>query len=244
MVFARYLAMTADELASVSPPEQLCYLACHFSPYGFGLCNIPDTLPPGAMLCVNDRIPIQSHDPALVASQLARAVDVLEAESVLLEFRRGGDVFVDAILRELSCPVGVWEGDAQGRGCPVFLDCPEVNVPIDRHLAPWQGREIWLEEHKPSAALRSRKTVAPSATGMPFPARSTGMTSCTAATPSQQKGKRPSLPSPAHRRTGMPWCKKPRLWGSPGRWDSTDSVSHNGRKIGVPDSTPIIYFRV
>ena len=149
MVFARYLAMTADELASASPPEQLCYLACHFSPYGFGLCNIPDTLPPGAMLCVNDRIPIQSHDPALVASQLARAVDVLEAGSVLLEFRRGGDVFVDAILRELSCPVGVWEGDARGRDCPVFLDCPEVNVPIDRHLAPWQGREIWLEEHKP-----------------------------------------------------------------------------------------------
>lgn len=150
MVLPLYLAMTAAEMSAAGAvPEKAAWMACHFSPYSEGITNIPDTLPRGAMLILNDRMPCQGHSPGLVVQQLTRAVEQLGSESVLLDFQRSSEpeagAMVKAIVKALPCPVGVSNGCAGELDCPVFLSPAPLHVPLAQYLSPWQGREIWLE---------------------------------------------------------------------------------------------------
>ena len=58
MAIAPFLAMTAAETRnhSVLPPK-IAWMACHFSPYGLGLSNLPQRLPPHALLLLDDITP-------------------------------------------------------------------------------------------------------------------------------------------------------------------------------------------
>lgn len=150
MVLPLYLALTAAEISSVSPiPDRCAYMACHFSAYTEGICNIPSSLPNGTMLILNDRLPCQGHSASLVANQISEAAIRLGCESVLLDFQRppGPEsvTMVSAILSALNCPAAVTEGFAQGLDCPVFLSPAPLHLPLADYLKPWQGREIWLE---------------------------------------------------------------------------------------------------
>lgn len=150
MVLPLYLALTAAEISLTSPLPSLCaYMACHFSPYTEGISNIPDALPCGSLLILNDRIPCDHHSPDLVAGQLAAAVEWLGCESVLLDFERPPNPetsnMARSIIQSLSCPVAATEAYAKDFSCPVFLSPGPLHMPLAAHLAPWQGREIWLE---------------------------------------------------------------------------------------------------
>ena len=58
MGISHYLAMTGVEIAAAEAlPENIAYMACHFSPYGTGLTGAPEVLPKHSMLILNDRIP-------------------------------------------------------------------------------------------------------------------------------------------------------------------------------------------
>ena len=150
MALPLYLALTAAEISAVSPLPDLCaYMACHFSPYTAGISNIPLTLPPGSMLILNDRLPCQGHSADLVAGQLSDAAARLGCESILLDFQRPpepeAETIVNAILSSVSCPVAITESFARHRDWPIFLSPAPLYLPMDEYLAPWQGREIWLE---------------------------------------------------------------------------------------------------
>ena len=150
MVLPLYLALTAAEISCASSmPALSAYMACHFSPYTEGLSNVPDALPFGSILILNDRIPCDHHSADLVAGQLAAAVQRLGCESVLLDFERPPEeesrAMVRTILQALPCPVAVTESFAPGLPCPVFLSPAPLHLSLEAHLAPWQGREIWLE---------------------------------------------------------------------------------------------------
>ena len=150
MVLPLYLAMTASEISSQpSLPAYMAYMACSFSPYALGLSGIPSSLPGGKMLIVNDRMRCQGHSPDLVVGQLQEMVTRHECESVLLDFQRlpepESDTMVRKITQALSCPVAATEGFAADLDCPVFLSPAPLHIPLVEYLAPWQGREIWLE---------------------------------------------------------------------------------------------------
>lgn len=150
MVLPLNLAMTPAEMsACTNLPGRVAWMACHFSPYGQGLANIPDALPAGSMLILNDRMACSGHSPGLVAQQLADAVKHLGCESVLLDFQRPSEpesaAMVTALLEALPCPAAVTEGYAKGRSCPVFLAPSPLHIPLRDHLIPWKNREIWLE---------------------------------------------------------------------------------------------------
>ena len=149
MALPLYLALTAAEMAGNSIPPQSAYMACHFSPCGKGLSNLPPSLPPGAMLILDDSTPMAGHDPELILKQLSIQVERLHCESILLDFQRP-DVNAQRELAKLTagalpCPVGVSELYAGGLPCPVFLPPVPPDKPPVEHLKPWQGREIWLE---------------------------------------------------------------------------------------------------
>ena len=149
MVLPLYLAQTSLEMAGNSLPEHPAYLACHFSPGGQGLSNLPQALPAGAMLILDDSTPMAGHDPELIVRQLADAIRQHSCESLLLDFQRGnisGQQELAKLLTDsLPCPVGVSEVYAELLSCPVFLPPVPPDKPLKDYLAPWQGREIWLE---------------------------------------------------------------------------------------------------
>ena len=150
MALPRYLALTAAEISAFPAIGfPFAYMACHFSPYTEGLSNIPETLPHGGILILNDRLPCQGHSADLVASQLADAAEHLHCESVLLDFQRPPEpesaIIAARIISSLPCPVAVTAGFTADLDCPIFLSPAPLHCPLEEHLAPWKDREIWLE---------------------------------------------------------------------------------------------------
>lgn len=160
MGLPRYLAMTAAEFHSAAAlPSHPGWMACHFSCYGLGLSNMPASLPEGAMIIVNDRTPVNMHDPEIILSQLQELTENCRPGCILLDFQRPDQAQTQKIAyrlcTQLSCPVGVSEAYAKDLECPVFLPPPPLHRPLKDHLKPWNGRQIWLE----SALLAQTVTV-------------------------------------------------------------------------------------
>lgn len=151
MALPLYLAMTAAEIRDNVPlPPKFAYMACHFSSYGTGISNCPQFLPPGSMLILNDRIPIRGHDPRQITDQLLQMIDAFQYSSLLLDFQRPDReetaILAKMLYEALPCSVGLSEVYGQVvAACPVFLPPPPPDTALADYIAPWQGREIWLE---------------------------------------------------------------------------------------------------
>ena len=149
MVLPLYLAQTPLEMAGNSLPEHPAYMACHFSPGGKGLSNLPQALPTGSMLILDDSTPMDGHEPTLILNQLAQAISGLGCGSLLLDFQQrdipGQQELAKLLSGSLPCPVGVSELYGKELSCPIFLPPLPPDRPLSEYLAPWQGREIWLE---------------------------------------------------------------------------------------------------
>ena len=145
-----FLAMTAGELLNTAQlPEKPAWMACHFSPYGTGLSNLPRSLPVGAMLILNDRLPPDWHDPQQAADLLAQIAKELECDSILLDFQRPENEktasVVEAVLKTAACPVGVSSCYGRGLACPVLLPPIPPYLSLPEALSSWQNQELWLE---------------------------------------------------------------------------------------------------
>lgn len=143
-----YLAMTAAEVRGCDTvPEKMAWMACHFSPYGTGLTNLPARLPEGSLLILNDRTPVHGHDPKRIRGQLEQAVTEMKCRAVLLDLQRQSDEVKEIIeeLQNLPCPVIVSAQYAAGLRCPVFLPPVPLLKTVGEYIKPWKGREIWLE---------------------------------------------------------------------------------------------------
>ena len=135
MVLPLYLAMTGAEICAISHPAYL-------------MEDLSDLPPPGFLPVVTDRFPIDGQ--ALHRFCQGR-------ETVVLDFERPPTPAMRAAVQGLPCPVAA-PPEYPDRG-PVFLPLPPLHVPLAQYLAPWQGREIWLE-----AALQ-KQTITVTASG-------------------------------------------------------------------------------
>jgi len=145
MAFPLYFALTGAEFRLCDRlPDHCGWLSCHFSASGTGITNIPQDLPKGSMLILDDSTPICGHDPEQIIQQIL----TLHIDSVLLDFQRPPteeSLSMAKALTALPCPVGVSESHAKDLSCPVFLPPPPLYMPLHKYIAPWQSREIWLE---------------------------------------------------------------------------------------------------
>ncbi len=163
MAVCQHLAMTAAEISAAPRlPEGLGYMACHFSAYGTGLSNIPEQLPKGTMLILNDRVPICGHDHIQIVQELSDTVEALGCGWVLLDFQRPecqelADLAA-LLVQALPCPVGVSHHYAQALACPVLLPPVPLCKSLTAHTASWVSREIWLELADDSACIAVTKT--------------------------------------------------------------------------------------
>ena len=150
MAMEPILAMTAAEMRNISDfPPRIAWMACHFSPYGLGLSNLPAELPPGSLLIVDDFTPPHGHDPVLITEQLTLCAEKLLCGAILLDFQRQDCPETAALAKHLTetlpCPTALSESYADDLDCPIFLPPVPPSIPLEEHITPWQGREIWLE---------------------------------------------------------------------------------------------------
>ena len=170
MVLPLNLAMTPAEVqCAASFPERIAWMACHFSETEEGLTDLPQQLPEGAMLILDDHKNCDGHDPELVVQQLTDTVTQCGCESVLLDFQRPHDAqtgaMVQAIVNALPCPVAVTAAFARDLSCPVFLSPCPMHMALADYLKPWKDREIWLE----AALCQEQAVVSKSGTGFRQP---------------------------------------------------------------------------
>lgn len=156
MAIVPYLAMTAAEMQNTpSLPEKCGWMACHFSPYGTGLSNIPRTLPDGSLLILNDRTPIQGHDPERIAAQLKDAISRLHCCGLLLDFQQEQEelrALTEYLADALPCPVAAPERYAADNSC-VFLPPVPLDTPIRDYLSSWQRKTVWLDTAMNAACI-------------------------------------------------------------------------------------------
>lgn len=150
MVIRPYLAMTAAEFRECKDfSGSIGWMSCLFSPYGAGLSNLPQALPEGSLLILSDYTPMLGHDPQTIAGQLEDCIRAFGCRGLLLDFQRPNveqTVHLAALLAAvLPCPVGVSDEYAKELDCPVFLPPVPPDTPLTEYIAPWAGREIWLE---------------------------------------------------------------------------------------------------
>ena len=156
-----YLAMTAAEFQEKGRDyPHIAWMACHFSPYGTGLSNLPPALPQGSILMLNDRTPVAGHDPAQIARQMQELAEEFSCDGIVLDFQRPNDPQTRRIAScvcDLPCPVAVTPAYAEGLNKAVLLPpIPMTTLPED-HFAPWKGREIWLEVAPECRCIRITK---------------------------------------------------------------------------------------
>ena len=150
MPIAHYLAMTAAEMAGNSAfPRHAAWMACHFSPSGVGLSNLPNWLPPDCLLILDDSTPIHDHAPERIASELSGCMEKFQCAGLLLDFQRPGEAqtreLTAHLCEALPSPVVVSDVYAEGLDCPVFLSPVAPDEAMASRLARWQGREVWLD---------------------------------------------------------------------------------------------------
>ena len=150
MAIDRYLAMTPGELAKrPNSSAKIAWMACHFSSSGPGLSNLPQALPEGSMLILDDSTPFNGHDPAAISRELCQAVDQLAVHSVLLDLQRPNAPQVQELAKilvtTLPCPTGVSMLYAHDLDCPVFLPPLPLDQGLQEYLLPHKGRTVWLD---------------------------------------------------------------------------------------------------
>lgn len=148
MAITPFLAMTAAEMHNCPHlPPKIAWMACHFSPYGRGLSNLPDSLPECSMLVVDDITPIHGHDPEVITQQLAEAVQRHKLAGILLDFQRPGseETAELAVYLTQSLPCSVIVSEHYGDNAPIFLSPVPPTVSLQDHIAPWKERDIWLD---------------------------------------------------------------------------------------------------
>lgn len=149
MAIPLYLALTGAEFHCCKAlPDKIGWMACHFSPYGTGLSNLPQRLPEGSLLILNDRTPIRGHDPQRIQEQLSQAVETFKCAGLLVDFQRPDCSEAAVLVRTLAtlpCPVAVSSPYAEESDCAVFVSPVPLLRPVGDYLARWAGREVWLD---------------------------------------------------------------------------------------------------
>ena len=145
-----YLAMTGGEFFCADRlPDKVAWMACHYSCYGTGLSNLPEELPEGSLIIVNDRTPPWQHDVGLITQQLLQLSETEKPFGFLLDLQRPdlskNRELVRAVAHALPCPVAVSALYADEVDAPVFLPLLPTDMLLTDHMAPWSGRAIWLE---------------------------------------------------------------------------------------------------
>ena len=145
-------------------PLYLAMSALEFRPFphpAFLILEAGQMPPPGVLPVITDGFSLDRQ----FLSEVCQGRD-----AVLLDFERPPAADTRSMIQSLPCPAAAPPGYA-GTG-PVFLPPAPLHLPLEQYLAPWKGREIWLE-----AALRKQTvTVTPKGATVSVPCTNQDLT--------------------------------------------------------------------
>lgn len=140
MDFSLYLAMAPMGAL----PKELGY-ARFFCPFGAEKPPM-EGLPEGYLPIFTDSTPYAGQKPEDIANQWVPLLK--DGPGIVLDFQKKGQPglwdFVQALRRLLPCPLAA-APEYAGTSGPVFLPPIPPDILPEDALAPWQGREIWLD---------------------------------------------------------------------------------------------------
>ena len=150
MAIPFYLAMTPHQFQNTPRlPRPAAWMGCRFSGGHPGLSDLPEALPPGSLLMLNDSRPMDGHDHGLILEQLSHTAEAFLCDGIVLDFQRPWNGQTAALVRFLSSrlpsPMAVSEIYAKDTDQTIFLSPTPPDVSLAGHLAPWKGRDIWLD---------------------------------------------------------------------------------------------------
>lgn len=159
MGIPQYLAMTDGEIAACARlPPRLARMGCHFS--DDGLVELPQALPSGALLVLDDRVPMAAQDPGYILAQLAEALEKFSCTGLLLDFQQAENApqreLVRLLTRELTIPLAAPPAYAV-EGCRLFLSPVAADQTVEEALSPWAGKRIWLDTAPAAVRLELTK---------------------------------------------------------------------------------------
>ena len=150
------LAMTALEIAGCPRlPEHLAWMGCRFVPEG--IVGLPEELPPGSLLILDDQVPLGTTPIPEVTARLVQVLERLSCRGLVLDFQRPGveaqRALAASLPGQLPCPVAA-PPEYAAKDCALFLPPVPAEMTIEAYLAPWASREIWLDTTPAERTLR------------------------------------------------------------------------------------------
>lgn len=143
-----YFAMTPDELRQcTSLPGSIGWMACHFDPGGTGLIGLPQQLPAGSLLLLDDSLPLHGHSFRQLQQELTLCFSRLKPEALILDFQRPENPETLALVKQMtSLPFPVVVSSAYAvPGAALLLPPPPVDTPLAEYVSAWAGHPLWLE---------------------------------------------------------------------------------------------------
>ena len=147
MALPVYLALTGAEFRLLPrKPAHLAWMGVSFTENGT-LGGFPEVFPAGGILTVNDSSPLPEKCPPEATIALRQWVERFRPSAVLMDMQRSGAApeVMKALSKGLPCPVAVSAPYAHVLSGPVLLPPVPLYRDLEKFLAPWADREIWLE---------------------------------------------------------------------------------------------------
>lgn len=143
-------AITQEEIRQMSTlPAQFAWMACHFDPNGNGIIDLPETLPPGCILILNDQIPYNGHSGEIIAQKLKECAQKWRLNGILLDFERPipeeQKETARMLVNTLPCPV-VCGQDTEIEGLISLIQMPPLLENPKKYFQRKKG--AWLELQK------------------------------------------------------------------------------------------------
>lgn len=160
MALPVYLALTGAEFRLLPrKPAHLAWMGVSFTENGT-LGGFPEVFPLGGILTVNDASPLPEKCPPEAIEILQQWVEQFRPSAVLMDMQRSGAApeVMKALSKGLPCPVAVSAPYADILPGPVLLPPIPLYRDPENFLAPWAGREIWLEISPLGQVVRLTKT--------------------------------------------------------------------------------------
>lgn len=130
-------------------PAQFAWMACHFDPNGNGIIDLPETLPPGCILILNDKTPYNGHNAERITQQLAECAQRYSIHGLLLDFERPISEALKETVRRLvyalPCPVACMK-NLKIEGLVSVIQMPPILGTPEEYFHTKKG--AWLELRK------------------------------------------------------------------------------------------------
>ena len=140
-----FLAMTEDEIRDNSQlPSNIAFLGCHFSSTGSILTGLPESLPAGCGIILDDRNPITSQN----LTEIADTIEEMKPAFLLLDFQlppADQSLRLAQTIVKRTIPTAMPPAYGKELTCSLLLPPVPPHIPIEEYLHPWRDREVWLE---------------------------------------------------------------------------------------------------